>query len=371
MVAPFNVFVSSAPGIEPLLRDELAALGMIDPRVVPGGVEGLGHRRVLYRANLESGLGTHVLVRIGEVAGTEFAVLERRLRELPFERFLRPGAPRAFRVTARKSRLIHTGAIAERAARAVAARLGDDVEASASPPGSQPVTIQIRMERDVATVSLDTSGEPLHRRGYRIATGKAPLREDLARALVIASGWDRSTPLIDPFAGSGTIAIEAAMLARGIAPGIGRRFAFEQTPLFDEAAWSAVREGSSSAQSCPPIVAGDRDPAALAAARENAERASVLDSIELVHASVTELPFGTARATVVTNPPYGVRLGEGDDLTPLYRALGRRCRELAPGSRIALATSDRRLGMRVHESLRTVFTTQSGGLRIRALACEL
>jgi putative N6-adenine-specific DNA methylase len=373
MVAPFPLFVSSAPGIEPLLCEELAALGMIDPKVVPGGVEGLGHRRVIYRANLESGLATHVLVRIGEVVATEFAVLERRLGELPFERFVRAGVPRAFRVTARKSRLIHTGAIAERAARAIAARLGDAVEDAAEerlPSEPQRVAIQIRMERDLATISLDTSGAPLHRRGYRLVTGKAPLREDLARALVIASGWDRCSPLIDPFAGSGTIAIEAALLARGTPPGFARRFAFERTPLFDEAAWSAVREATSNAGAAPPILAGDRDASAIAAARENAAHASVGDAIELVHASVGELPFGSTRATVVTNPPYGHRLGEVGDLAPLYRTLGRRFRELPPGSRIALATSERRLGMRVHEGLRTAFVTQSGGLRIRALAGE-
>jgi putative N6-adenine-specific DNA methylase len=366
MVAPYSLFASCAPGLEPLLCTELAALGVIAPAIVPGGVEGHGHRRVIYRVNLESGLASHLLVRAGELVATEFPVLERKLRDLPFERFLRAGVPRTFRVTAHKSRLIHSDAIAERAARAVAARLGDDLVT----PDPDGVPIQIRMDRDVATVSIDTSGAPLHRRGYRLATGKAPLREDLARALILVSGWDRSSPLLDPFGGSGTIAIEAALFARGIAPGRARSFAFEHTPLYDEADFAKLR-GAAIGTGGPPILLGDRDATVLEAARANAERAGVLDAIEIAHASVTELPFGAARAAVVTNPPYGHRLSEGEDLAPLYRALGRRVQELPAGSRLALVTNDRKLGMRVHDRLRTAFVTQSGGLRIRALVAEL
>src|SRR5690606_28050076 len=196
-------------------------------------------------------------------------------------RFLTPGVARDFRVTAHKSRLIHTGAIAERAARAIAARLGDGlVEIVESG-----VPVHIRMDHDRALTSIDTSGPPLHRRGYRLATGKAPLREDLARALVIASGWDRASLLIDPFCGAGTIGIEAALLSRGIAPGIRRSFAFERTALFDAADWKAVRERASSHEkrSCPRILLGDRDLSVLGAARDNAERAGVLDALEIVH----------------------------------------------------------------------------------------
>ena len=369
MAAPFSLFASSAPGIEPLLCAELASLGMLEPEVIAGGVRFSGHRRAIYRANLESGLASHVLVRVGAVVATELGMLERALGELPWERFLSPGVARSFRVTAHKSRLIHTGAIAERAARAIAARLGDGL----IEPDEGGVPVHLRMDHDRALSSIDTSGPPLHRRGYRLATGKAPLREDLARALVLASGWDRASPLIDPFCGAGTIGIEAALLARRMAPGVHRSFALERTPLFDAADWQASRERASSqeAASCPRIVLGDRDASVLGAARENAERAGVLDALELVHASVTELPFGDERATVVTNPPYGQRLNEGADLTPLYRALGRRVGELPPGSRVALITSERRLGMRVSAQLKTAFVTRSGGLRVGALTGEL
>src|SRR5690606_27483884 len=172
-------------------------------------------------------------------------------------------------------------------------------------PNQCGVPVQIQMDHDRATLSIDTSGVPLHRRGYRLSIGKAPLREDLARALVIASGWDRASPLIDPFCGAGTIGIEAALLARSIAPGSQRSFAFERTPLLDEADWQAVRDRAASRRtpSCPRILLGDRDASVLAFARENAERAGGLDALEIVHASGTELPLGSERATVVTIPP--------------------------------------------------------------------
>jgi putative N6-adenine-specific DNA methylase len=353
MVAPFSLFASCAPGLEPLLLDELGSLGLISPQVVAGGVIASGHRRAIYRVNYESGLATHLLVRVGTVTATHFADLEAGLVELPWERYLSPGVPRSIRVSAHKSRLMHTGAIAERTARSIAIHLGDDRVS----PEDGGVPVQVRMERDRATLSIDTSGAPLHRRGYRLATGKAPLREDLARALVIASGWDREGPLVDPFCGAGTIGIEAARLAARL-PNSGRSFAFERTPLFDAKDWEGVRARTAT-NSVARVVMGDRDPRMIDAARSNAERAGV--EVELVCASVSELEFPEG-STVVTNPPYGQRLEGGPSL---YRALGRRVRQHA--ERVAVLTSDRDLGMQVLPTLRTAFLTTSGGLRVRAL----
>lgn len=365
MAAPFSLFVSCAPGLEPFLQDELAQLGALDPEVRPGGVVARGHRRVVYRINLQSGLASHVLLRVGTFVATGWSAFEREMSELPWARFLAPGVPRTFRVTARKSRLSHTGAIAERAARILARCLHDDrIE-----PEPEGVPVQIRMDYDRAIVSIDTSGAPLHRRGYRLATGKAPLREDLARALVLASGWDRESPLVDPFCGAGTIGIEAALFAREMPVGGQRSFAFERTPLLDRADWEAVRAEARSAtrSASPRIVLADRDASVLEAARENAERAGVVDAIEFVHARVSELDFGAERASIVTNPPYGERLSAHKELAPLYRALGRRARELPAGSILALMTSDRRVALRASSKLRTAFLTRSGGLRVRAL----
>ncbi len=366
MSAPASIFASCAPGLEPLLAAELAGLGALEPRSVPGGVELRGHRRVIYRANLESGLATHVLVRIASFPAGDFRALEHGLGAIEWERWLSPGVPRAVRATASKSRLHHTGAIAERCERAIASRLGEARE------GGDPVPIVLRMERDLATISLDTSGAPLHRRGYRLRTTAAPLREDLARALVIASGWDRASPLVDPMCGSGTIPIEAASLARGLPPGRARRFALERTALFDRDAWESVRSeamGRALAEA-PPILASDRDAAAIEAARENAQRAGVERDVAFEVRSASELAIPEAlrggAGALIANPPSGRRLGEADRLAPLYRALGRRASEL-PSWNLAILTSERRLGMLVSSELRTAFVTKSGGLSVRAL----
>lgn len=362
------MFASCAPGLEAMLAAELATLGALEPRAVAGGVELRGHRRVIYRVNLESGLATHLLVRVASFVADRFDALEHALAAIEWERWLVPGVPRVVRATAQKSRLHHTGALIERATAAIAARLGDD------PRGGEEsaVPIAIRMERDRALVSIDTSGAPLHRRGYRVRTTAAPLREDLARALVVASGWDPATPLVDPMCGSGTIAIEAAGLARRLPPGRLRGFAFERTALHDEASWRSVREAAlerALGRVPAPILASDRDETAVEAARQNADRAGVASDVALSVESVSELDLSAVSSgagALIANPPYGHRLGDAGRLAPLYRALGRRASEL-PGFRVAILTSERRLGMLVSSALRTAFVTKSGGLSVRAL----
>lgn len=368
MTAPTAAFASCAPGLEPLVVAELEGLGALDPRAADGGVAFAGHRAVIHRVLLESGLASHLRVRVGRFEARRFDVLVRGLLGLPWERFLTPGVPRRFRVTARKSRLHHTGAIAERAAKAIARRLGD----TCAEPAQEGVPVLLRLERDRVQASVDVGGEPLHRRGWREHTSEAPLREDLARALLVAGGWDPGTPLVDPFGGSGTLVVEAARLARGIAPGADRRFAIERTPLFHAPTWRRVREVAEARvrSSAPaPIVAGDRDARAIAAAAHNAERARVRADVDLRVAPVSELSLVDLRAhaagALVTNPPYGRRLSASRDLRPLYRALGRRVDELPAGWRVALACTDPKLGSLAAPGAETALTTRAGGLRVR------
>lgn len=373
-----SLFVGSAPGLEPLLAEEARALGLsasgLEPRVVAGGIELDGDRTTLYRANLELGLATQVRLRLGRFHAAHFSELVRRASELPWERWLTAGARVRFRSTAQRSRLHHTGAIDERVAEAIAARLGGPVIAA---DGEEEVAlVHARFERDEVTLSLDTSGAPLHRRGYRLATAKAPLREDLARALVITSGWDRRSPLVDPMAGSGTIAIEAAMLARGIAPGRARRFAFEDAPTHDAALLARLRDeaderagvgahaGRRSADPSPRILARDRDEGAVIAARANAERAGV----ELEHgvAALSE-PFGidTDEGALVTNPPWGVRVARDRDLRPLYDRLGAVIEALPPRWEVGVVAADAELVRRAHMPLRSALLTDAGGTKVR------
>lgn len=367
-----SLFVGAAPGLEPRLADEARALGLAgsEPRVVAGGIELDGDRTTLYRANLELGLATQVRLRLGRFHAAHFSELVRRASELPWERWLSPGAHVRFRSTAQRSRLHHTGAIDERVAEAIAARLGGPVIVA---DGEEDVAlVHARFERDEVTLSLDTSGAPLHRRGYRLATAKAPLREDLARALVITSGWDRRSPLVDPMAGSGTIAIEAAMLARGIAPGRARRFAFEDAPTHDAALLSRLRDesderagvGSGSPDASPRILARDRDEGAVTAARANAERVGV--TLEHAVAPLSE-PFAidTDEGALVTNPPWGVRVARDRDLRPLYDRLGALIDALPPRWEVGVVAANAELVRRAHMPLRSALLTDAGGTKVR------
>jgi putative N6-adenine-specific DNA methylase len=230
------------------------------------------------------------------------------------------------------------------------------------------------MQDNRCTISLDSSGAPLHRRGWRLEPGRAPLREDLARALLIASDWDRNSPLLDPMMGSGTILIEAAALARGLAPGRMRTFAFEQFAMHDADLLSAVK--SAAAQSARPdlpfrIFGSDRDSGALRMTVANAERAGVRADLEVREAQLSTahevLTSPAERGALVTNPPYGMRLDNPAALVKLYRALGDLARRLPPTFRVAIAAADRRLALRTGLPLESAFLADSGGLKIRAL----
>ena len=218
------------------MRTEVAAAGGSELQVGSGGVDFQGDDRVLYRVALTSGLAIAVRIRLGTFSARRFEQVDRGISQLPWQAWLRRDDPVAVKVTTRKSRLYHTSAVAERVQaglrNAVGTREGKE---------DRGWTVLVRLVNDQCTVSLDVAGEPLFRRGYRLATAKAPLRPDLAYALLTVSGWDRSTPVIDPFCGSGTLCIEAAAMARGLPPGRLRDFAFMQAPGFDVETWRHVQ----------------------------------------------------------------------------------------------------------------------------------
>ncbi|MDQ2669740.1 MAG: class I SAM-dependent RNA methyltransferase, partial [Gemmatimonadota bacterium] len=242
--AALDCWAITHPGVESVTAGELARLGLDPGDAEPGGVAFSASAEALARANLHLRTASRVLVRLGEFKAISFADLERRSRRLPWNSVVAPGARVRFRVTSRKSRLYHQDAIAERLVRSVAGAMpGVDAQPGGTDEGGADEQLfVVRFFRDRCTVSADSSGELLHRRGYRLASGKAPLRETLAAAMLLAIGWDASTPLVDPLCGSGTIPIEAALIAGNIAPGIQRRFACERWPLGAGVDWQALRE---------------------------------------------------------------------------------------------------------------------------------
>lgn len=313
-----KLFLSCAPGLEPILADEIREKRMGTPEIVAGGVVMKGGLRSIYRANLELGCAQQVRARLGEFRVGNVGELTKKVSKLELERWIDPERPLRIRGhskgASRASRLHHTGAIAEAVEKGVLRRLSKQ-----PPEGKEGAHLHARLIGDSFTLSVDTSGSPLHRRGYRKASGKAPLREDIAHALVRASGWDRRSLLIDPLAGAGTIAIEAALLASGAPPGAHRDFELQKVPCFDEALWQRTVEAAApSEREAPRIVASDRNAGAIQACTDNAARAGVSIDVRTCSLSdaVAELPETGA---LVTNPPWGARTG--GDVGPLYRRL--------------------------------------------------
>ncbi len=320
------------------------------------------------RANLWLRTATRVLVRVARFKASTFAELQRNANRVNWERFVAPGRGVEFAVTARKSKLIHTAAIEQRLRSAIKDQRPKTDDRRPQPTASQ--LFVVRVVRDEFEISSDSSGELLHMRGYRQAIGKAPIRETLAAALLLGADWNGDTPLIDPFCGSGTIPIEAALIARRIAPGINRTFAVLGWPGVDLAAWTTLfkeARGGERPTTPVPIVGSDRDKGAIAASRANAERAGVLADIEFTQQAVSaiELPAGAA-GLIATNPPYGVRASPKADVRNLYAQLGNVVRGKCPGWRVALYSAQQRLTAELRMETAELFRTKNGGLKVTA-----
>ncbi len=357
-----DAFAACAPGLEPLLAAELGELGVSESRVVPGGVEFAADQRMLYRVNLWSGIAIFVLIRVARFRAARLPELRRKAGNVEWGSWLRPGTPCVVRARSRKSKIYHSGAIEQRFAEALE-EFGCSADEGA-------VGVHVRIDHNECTVSVDTSGEPLHRRGWRLQTAKAPLREDLAHALVRASTWDRESPLVDPMCGAGTIAIEAAALAAGLPPGRLRAFDFERLAPFDAEAWAAVRADVETPRDGVRVFGSDRDAGAIEAARANAERAGV--DVQWTECALSDAAFlsGDPSApecgAVVTNPPYGERIGNVAALRDLYAKFGSLAGALPSAWRTAFVTSDAQLADATRLGAGRAFHTEHGGLRISA-----
>lgn len=392
----YDAWAVAAPGLEPLLEAELRTLGFADAAASTGGVRFTTDARGVALANLQSRLASRVVVRLAEFKALAFHELERAARKVEWGRMLAAGAAFRLRVTAKKSRLYHSDAIAERVADAICRSVAgarrvdgpakdeeeqeDAIEGSVHPAlgvAADAMSAQlfvVRFDHDRCTISADASGELLHRRGYRQAIAKAPLRETLAAAVLLALRYDATKPLVDPFCGSGTLLIEAAMMARGIAPGSQRSFAAERWPEMGAAPWRDVRDAAASAErpnAGAVIVGSDRDAGAIEAAISNAQRAGVLADLVLVQRPLSALVLLEPAGLLVTNPPYGMRLNERAPLRDLYARLGQVMRSSGAGWRVGMISADRQLegqtGLRFAERLRT----SNGGISVRIIEASV
>jgi putative N6-adenine-specific DNA methylase len=374
-------FASTVPGLERFLAAEISAIGLTPLRLPSvtlsgearddaGGVEFDGGLMDMQRANLHLRTAGRILYRMGEFRAIGLSELRKKASALPWELFLNPGRPVSLRVTCHKSRLYHSGAVAERMLGAIGDRLKKPVEALKfdEDAPSLPQLIVVRLLNDMCAVSIDTSGSRLHRRGYRLETAKAPLREILAAGLLQASGWDGASPLIDPFCGSGTIAIEAALITRRIAPGKNRRFAFMDWPGFDPALWKRLVQeaaGQELPASPAPILASDRDEGAVGICRSNAARAGVEGDIQISRLAFSALEAPPVPGWIVTNPPYGLRVSPTKDLRNLYSQLGNILMEKFPRWNVGLLTAGEFYAGHTHLPFGKPLDLINGGLKVQ------
>ena len=373
-------FAIVAPGLEPFALAEAKALGLAAV-AEEGGLSWHGDARSALLANAAMRIASRVVVRLATFEARSFAELQRHARRIEWNRVVAPGDAVRFRVTCKKSKLYHSDAVAERLADAVMrvvpgarAEGGSELEEDAGDGGDASLVI-VRIMRDRCTVSADSSGALLHRRGYRQATAKAPLRETIAAAMLAASGWDGTSPLVDPLCGSGTIPIEAAQAARGIAPGTQRTFAMERWPTTPAGLGDQVRAELITRErvsAAGQILGSDRDAGAIAAATSNAERAGVATDVGLAVRSLSSAVFPDGpRGWIVTNPPYGVRVGDSDRVRDLWAQLGNVLRTRASGWRVALLSPEPALDRQLRIPLSSVASLINGGIPIRLMVGDI
>jgi len=335
MTAEMEIFAVTMPGLEPQLLAEVTAAGFRGAVAVPGGVTFAGGWPEVWRANLVLRGAGRVLVRLGAIRVMHLAQLDKRARRFPWGDFLYPGGTLKVEVTTRASRIYHAGAAQQRIERALIEETGATLAPDA------PLTLKARIEDDLCTFSIDTSGAPLHQRGFKTEVGKAPLRETLAALLLRAAGFDPALPLVDPMCGSGTFVLEAAEIAAGLHPGRARAFAFEGLKGFDAAAWDRLRATATPTAPHMRFFGSDRDSGAIRASAANAERAGLGGWCRFTLAPISALPRPEGPAgLVMVNPPYGGRIGNPKALFALYGAFGQVMRERFTGWRVAMVTSE-------------------------------
>ena len=330
----FDIFLVVAPGLEQVLAEEAAQAGFDLAGTVPGGVTIRGGWDDVWRTNLVLRGATRVLVRLAEFRAMHLAQLDKRSRKLPWGDWLRPDIPVRVEAVCRKSRIYHNKAAAQRIKGALTA-------AGLTVLDEARIVLKARIEDDLCTLSIDTSGESLHKRGLKEQVNKAPMRETLAALFLRAAGFDGTEPVVDPMCGSGTFVIEAAEIALGLFPGRARQFAFEDLATFDAKAWASLRASAETKPTDLIFTGTDRDAGAIRMSQANAARAGVEAVTRFACLPISEAsPPDGPPGLVVVNPPYGGRIGKKAPLHGLYAAFGQRMTSSFAGWRVAMITSE-------------------------------
>jgi putative N6-adenine-specific DNA methylase len=370
-------FATTAKGVEEVLAAELVRLGVNDVVAEGGGVRFSGGMEAAYRANLWLRTASRVLMPLAEFACETPEDLYQGARTIPWNDYLTPAMTLAVDCNLRDSALTHSGFVALKTKDAIVDELRDRCGSRPNVDTKDPdLRVNVRLFRNRCTVSLDCSGAPLDRRGYRLDRHEAPLKENLAAALVELSGWDGSVPFLDPMCGTGTIAIEAALKALRVPPGLLRPagFGFQRWPGFDKGLWARLveeaRQGMLTALPAP-ISGSDISHSAVAMAHENARRAGVGALITLGRGEIGELAPPPGPGVLIFNPPYGKRLGEEEALKPLYKEIGDVMKKRCKGYTAYLFTGNLELAKSVGLKASRRIVLYNGPIECRLLKYEM
>ena len=342
-----EAFFAPCPrGLEALLAQELRALGAAELAEVPGGVAFAGDWRIGYGANLHSRIASRVLWRIAQFRYQNEHDVYDAARGVDWPAYFGAGLTLRVHVTAQKSPLTSLEFVTLRIKDAICDRWRDATGSRPSVDRARPdVRVHAFLEADSGALYLDTSGEPLFKRGWRRHALEAPLRENLAAGIVQLSGWTPAEPFLDPMCGAGTLLAEAAAIGLGVAPGAGRRFGFEKLAGFDAKLWQRLKSAAGERRAETPlqIYGSDRDARAIEAATRNLQAAGFGGRIRLERADLLARAAPAASGVMVANPPYGERIGSEAELAAFYPQLGDALKQRFAGWRCHFFTADLRL----------------------------
>jgi putative N6-adenine-specific DNA methylase len=342
--------------LEALLVREVESLSGQNARAVPGGVAFSGDWNCCYRVNFWSRIASRVLWRIGAFDYKSEHDIYAGAKALDWLRYFKVERTLRVNVTAQKSPLKSLEFATLRIKDAVCDRFRDKLGRRPDVDRAAPdVRIHAFLEGARATLYLDTSGEPLFKRGWRHGVADAPLRENLAAGIILLTGWQPDQPLLDPMCGGATLLVEAAAMARGRAPGARRSFGFEKLSVFDPKAWEAVKAAKPEKKPNLQLFGSDTDPKALNAARRNLAEAGIERWVQLERSDILERAAPAPAGVMVANPPYGERIGSPEELARFYPKLGDALKQRFAGWRCYFFTADLRLPklIRLHPAART------------------
>jgi len=367
---PEAFFAPCPRGLEALLVQELDALGAVEAMAAAGGVGFRGSWETCYRANLWSRLASRVLWRVSEFEYASADDVYAAARAVNWFDLFDVNRTLRVYVTAQKSPVKSLEFVTLRVKDAVCDRFRDDVGRRPDVDRADPeVRVHVFLEERRGALYLDTSGEALFKRGWRMQTVEAPLRENLAAGIVRLTGWEFEQPLLDPMCGGATVLIEAAAMARGRAPGMKRSFGFERLDSFNAALWKQLREEAAQPAKHAPKLAlygSDADAKTLTAARRNLAAAGVERWVTLEASDVLSRKAPAASGVMIANPPYGERIGEAEELSRFYPKLGNALKRNFAGWNCFFFTADRRM-----EKLIRLQTSRRTPLYNGALECRL